>query len=41
MTTTLNTASAAQQKHDMPRAAKRVLALLQRLRVGTLHVHGP
>ena len=41
MTTTLNTASAAQQKHGMPRAAKRVLALLQRLRVGTLHVHGP
>ena len=25
----------------MPRAAKRVLALLQRLRVGTLQVHGP
>jgi cyclopropane-fatty-acyl-phospholipid synthase len=41
MTTTLNTSAVTLPPQELPRAAKRVLALLQRLRVGTLHVHGP
>ena len=41
MTTTLNTSAVTLPSQELPRAAKRVLALLQRLRVGTLHVHGP
>ena len=41
MTTAFNTRSVTLPPQDLPRAAKRVLALLQRLRVGTLQVHGP
>ncbi len=41
MTTTMNTTDKAVQKQKLPRAAKRMLGLLQRLNVGTLHVHGP
>jgi cyclopropane-fatty-acyl-phospholipid synthase len=41
MTTTMNTTDKAVQKQKLPRAAKRMLGLLQRLSVGTLHVHGP
>ncbi len=40
-TTTTSSASAASQAEPMPASARRVVALLQRLRHGTLHVQWP